>query len=278
MVRSAAGIILDEKGARVAAIGIFDSGIGGLTVLKALRRALPEESFIYLGDTARLPYGTKSSRTIRHYLAQNIRFLRGLGVKAIVVACNSASSVLDSDRWENLPVYGVIVPGAANAAAATRNRRIGVLGTRATVGSGAYVRALAALDSSLHVIQQACPLLVPLVEEGWEGESVTRIILARYLESPLRQEIDTLILGCTHYPVLKPAIQSLVSPEIRLVDSAEAVARGVCDDLERGLFAAADQVPMTQIWTTDLSDAFRSVGERILGSLRVNDWRLADIR
>ncbi len=265
-------------GGSLAAIGIFDSGIGGLTVLKALREAIPEESFLYLGDTARLPYGTKSPRTIRHYLAQNIGFLRELGVKAIVVACNSASSVLDSDRWDGLPIYGVILPGAAKAAAATRNRRVGVLGTRATVESGAYARALRALDPGLAVVQQACPLLVPLVEEGWEAEPVTRTVLARYLAYPLEQKIDTLILGCTHYPVLKPMIQEVAGADIRLVDSARAVAHRVRDDLQRGLFPAADREPSTRIWTTDLSDAFRQVGTRILGPCPVEGWRLADLR
>ena len=261
----------------LASIGIFDSGVGGLTVLKALRQALPSESFVYLGDTARLPYGSKSAETIRRYLAQNMRFLQNLGVKAVVVACNSASTVLAGDVWDALPVYGVIRPGARQACSVTRNRRIGVLGTAATIQSGAYPEALREFDTAVFAVQQPCPLLVPLVEEGWEGDSVTREVLKRYLHNPLSQNVDTLILGCTHYPVLKTLIAEIAGPDVCLVDSAEAVARQLGDDLNTGKVAASDGTGSTQIWTTDTGPSFQAVGRRILEPFRVGEWHSADI-
>ena len=257
-------------------IGIFDSGVGGLTVLKALKLALPEESFVYLGDTARLPYGTKSPETIRLYLEQNIRFLVSCGVKALVVACNSASTVLASDHWDDLPIYGVIGPGA-QAAYAASNGRIGVLGTRATVESNAYVKALHELDPTLEVIQQACPLLVPLVEEGWEQDAVTDEVLRRYLEKPLEAGIDTLILGCTHYPVLKDRIAAIAGENVTLVDSADVIAARVQAGLQCG-FISAGRREGSKIFTTDLNHVFQEVGRRILSPLEVNSWEAADIQ
>ena len=263
----------------MSSIGIFDSGVGGLTVLKALAEALPQESFLYLGDTARLPYGTKSPHTIRCYLTQNIRFLKDPGVKALVVACNSASSILREKLWEGLPVYGVIEPGALAAAKATSNGRIGVLGTRATVESGAYVRALAKLDRNLQVTQQACPLLVPLVEEGWEDEAVTESILLRYLQAPLEAGVDTLILGCTHYPVLAEKVAAIAGPRVVLVDSAQVMAKLIQADLARGKIPAEKPpaLAQTRIWMTDTNHIFREVGQRILGDLPVKSWELADL-
>lgn len=259
------------------AIGIFDSGIGGLTVLRALRAALPHEAFVYLGDTARLPYGSKSPDTIRRYLSQNIHFLQRKKVKALVVACNSASTVLIEDSWDGLPIYGVIKPGARAAAAATRNKKIGILGTRATIGSSAYVRALHALDPSLDVVQQACPLLVPLVEEGWANDQVTLEIIKRYLEAPLAAGVDTLVLGCTHYPVLKDAIASLAGPEVALVDSAQAIAAMLIDDLKCGRITKASQ-SRTDVFTTDSNRAFIEVGRSILAPYKANEWCEADLK
>lgn len=262
--------------ASLSAIGIFDSGIGGLTVLRALKEALPEESFIYLGDTARLPYGSKSPETIRRYLGQNIAFLKRRKIKALVVACNSASTVLAGNDWGNLPIYGVIEPGAKVANQQTRNGRIGILGTRATVTSAAYVEALLALNPHLSITQQACPLLVPLVEEGWQDDDLTRAVLARYLQAPLDAGVDTLILGCTHYPVLKAQIAEMVGPEITLVDSARAIAEILQKDLQAGRISLTTHA-RAQVWTTDANSYFREVGERILAPFTVEEWLSADL-
>lgn len=259
-------------------IGIFDSGIGGLTVLRALRGLLPNESYNYLGDTARLPYGSKSPETIRRYLSQNIDFLEHMGVKALVVACNSASTVLREDHWAGRPIYGTIKPGAARAAASTRNGRIGILGTRATVASSAYVTALKQIDPNLETIQQACPLLVPLVEEGWIDDAVTRSVLERYLTSIQEAEVDTLILGCTHYPTLKPLIRQILGPHIALVDSAEAIADLILADLAAGRIRHANESPKTRVWTTDIGETFQQVGARILDPFAIDEWSLADIQ
>ncbi|MDJ0839447.1 MAG: glutamate racemase [Acidobacteriota bacterium] len=259
-------------------IGIFDSGIGGLTVLCALKKVLPSESFNYLGDTARLPYGSKSPETIRRYLSQNIDFLEHQGVKALVVACNSASTVLREEHWAGRPIYGVIGPGSKKALDMTRNGRIGILGTRATVTSGAYVDALNAMEPEVYAVQQECPLLVPLVEEGWIDDPVTRQVLQRYLEAPLAEGVDTLILGCTHYPVLKPLVRELVGDSVALVDSAEAIAQLILADLSSGRIIHADEPPRTRIWTTDIGKTFRSVGEHILHPFSIDEWNLADLK
>jgi glutamate racemase len=262
----------------LSSIGIFDSGIGGLTVLKALKQALPHESFIYLGDTARLPYGSKSPRTISRYLAQNMAFLASRKVKAAVVACNTASSVLESDHWDDIPIYGVVEPGAQAAVAASKGGRIAVLGTKATVASGAYIDAIEALNADVVAMQQACPLLVPLVEEGWEADDVTRLVLQRYLAAPLAFKADTLILGCTHYPVLKSAIRKLVPDDVQLIDSAVVMAEKISTDLKLGKIKAERvEAPSTQVFTTDTSEGFHDVGERILRPCHVDRWDLADL-
>lgn len=261
----------------LSAIGIFDSGVGGLTVLQALKNALPGESFVYLGDTARLPYGSKSPETIRRYLSQNIGFLEDFGVKALVVACNSASSVLVEDRWDGTPIYGVIQPGARAAVNASRRGCIGVLGTHATVDSGAYVTALQECRPDLQIVQKACPLLVPLVEEGWDDDPVTTSILERYLREPLDAGVDTLILGCTHYPVLKKQIAEIAGPDIFLVDSARVIAQQLKTDLESGKIAAERGAGEINIWTTDAKKIFRDVGARILEPLHIQNWALADL-
>ena len=207
-------------------IGVFDSGVGGLTVVSSLMRRLPEESILYLGDTARLPYGDKSSQTVRRYTRRNIDFLLTRGVKAVVVACNTASALALQDLDYDLPVWGVVEPGAAAAVAATRGR-MGVIATASTIRSGAYARAIRRLDPSIEINSQACPLFVPLVEEGWHDDPISEQIAERYLAPLLETGIDTLVLGCTHYPMLKPVLQRVVGTEIGLVDSAEAVAHEV---------------------------------------------------
>lgn len=246
-------------------IGLFDSGIGGLTVLKSLMTALPEESFVYLGDTARLPYGSKSPATIERYLKQNIRFLTEQNVKAIVVACNSASTVLLGQKHDfPVPVYNVIEPGAATALKASVGKRIGVLGTKATVSAKAYVRSLHALDPHATVFQQACPLLVPLVEEGWEEDPLTNLVIYRYLTPILQANIDTLILGCTHYPALRQGIAKVAGPHVALVDSAEAIASAIRTDIAADRLVGGEKAAPLRIMTTDVSPSFIEVATRLM--------------
>lgn len=207
-------------------LGVFDSGLGGLTVVRALRRRLPSESILYFGDTARVPYGPKSPETIRRFTREITRFLTRQGVKMIVAACNTCSATsLDCVQMEfEGPVLGVIEPGVEAAAAATRNRRIGVIGTQATIHSGAYERFLRERLPDSKVYSTACPLFVPLAEERLENHPATRLIAEDYLKPLLEQDIDTLILGCTHYPLLRGAIQATVGNKVTVVDSAEATA------------------------------------------------------
>jgi len=259
-------------------IGIFDSGIGGLTVLRALRHVLPSESYNYLGDTARLPYGSKSPETISRYLVQNIDFLKHLGVKALVVACNSASTVLEEDQGLGMPIYGVIRPGARRALATTRTGRIGILGTRATVLSGAYPAAIHALDPKAEVFQQACPLLVPLVEEGWIDDPVTRLVAQRYLACLKEARVDVIVLGCTHYPVVKTLIAELLDESVQLVDSAIAISDMIRADLASGRIKHADEPGRTRVWTTDVGETFQRVGKMILDPFTIDEWNLADIK
>jgi glutamate racemase len=207
-------------------IGVFDSGVGGLTVVAALRRFLPHEEILYVGDTARVPYGGKSAETITRYSQEIVDLLLQRGSKLIVVACNTASAlaVPTLKNFYKIPLQGVIEPGAAAAVKATRSRKIGIIGTKATVASNAYHQAIHALDPHLTILSQACPLLVPLIEEGWIEDEITDAILHRYLDSMLSHGIDTLVLGCTHYPLLKKRIATIVGPDITLVDSAENCA------------------------------------------------------
>jgi glutamate racemase len=250
------------------AIGIFDSGIGGLTVLHSLARLLPHERVIYLGDTARGPYGTKSAETVTKYAFENTDFLLDKGIKLLVVACNSASAVaLDALQARYaLPVVGVVEPGARAAVARTRNGKIGVIGTEATIASGAYSRALRALRPDLEVYTRACPLFVPLAEEGWLDNEVARQTTGLYLASLATSGIDTLILGCTHYPLLAGTIAEVLGPEVALVDSAEATAHAVEARLdERGLRACTG-AGGASFFVTDVPERFVRVGQRFLGA------------
>lgn len=259
-------------------IGLFDSGIGGLTVLKSLVSALPQESFLYLGDTARLPYGSKSPATIERYLKQNIRFLIEQNVKAVVVACNSASTVLlDQTSKFEIPVYNVIEPGAETALQHSRQKRIGVLGTKATVGAKAYVRSLHARDSSAVVFQQACPLLVPLVEEGWENDPLTNLVIYRYVTPIVQAGVDTIILGCTHYPALQEGIARVAGPGVTLVDSAQAVANLIRSDLASGKLKASQSAEPLRIMTTDVSPSFAQVAARLMHPITIPNLIAVDI-
>jgi glutamate racemase len=204
-------------------IGVFDSGLGGLTVLRELIRAFPHETFYYLGDTARLPYGTKTPETIKKYVLQNLNFLDQHNCKAFVVACNSASTQVDFLDFNGKPVYSVIDPGVEWACKVTQNKLVGLIATEATVKSEVYQKKIFTLDSQIQVFTKSCGLFVPLVEEGWHEDPVTNIIVFRYLQELKKKQIDTLILGCTHYPILEKSIQNVMGNSVRLVDSGRAL-------------------------------------------------------
>lgn len=258
-------------------IGVFDSGVGGLTVLKSLIASFPNESFIYLGDTARLPYGSKSFETIHQYLIQNTNYLKKMGVKAIIIACNSASSVLKSDAEMGIPIFDVIKPGARQAILISKNKRIGIIGTRATIKARAYVKAIEAYGQ-FSIFQQACPLLVPFVEEGMSDDPITNLIIYRYLAGLLKQEIDTLILGCTHYPALKPAIQKVVGQHITLIDSGEAIVERLSNAFNYGKIEKNKQVQrFIRILVTDASSVFEQVALNLLKPYSIDGIELIDI-
>lgn len=247
-------------------IGIFDSGVGGLTVFAALQKLLPHESLIYLGDTARVPYGTKSPETVIRYSIEDADFLLQKGVKALVVACNTASAHALSALTEhcNVPVIGVVEPGAEEALRASKKKCIGVIGTEGTIVSGAYERTLKKLHTSVQVISRACPLFVPLVEEGWLAGDVTCQVAKKYLLPLLTFGIDTLVLGCTHYPLLSNLIQSVVGNGIRLIDSAEATAKAVSVELQKQNLLGKNFSPTRHLFVTDLPARFTSVAETFL--------------
>ncbi len=254
-------------------IGVFDSGIGGLTVVAALRSLLPAENILYIGDTARVPYGGKSRGTVERYGVEIGGLLLAERAKMIVVACNTASA-LAVPRMQQLfrvPVQGVIAPGATAAVQATQTRRVGVIGTRATITSRAYEHAIRALAPDIAVHGTACPLLVPLIEEGLYEDPITDMVLHRYLEPLLSKGIDTLVLGCTHYPLLRPAIARVAGPCVTLVDSAQNCALAVRDLLqERTLAAPRERLGRLDVALTDSAEGFLREAERALG-LQIGD-------
>ncbi len=261
------------------AIGVFDSGVGGLTVLRALQAALPAEHFLYLGDTARLPYGTKSEHTVARYALQAADELVARDIKCLVVACNTASAAAlpaMRDRYGELPVIGVIEPGARAACQSTHNGHIAVLGTDSTVRGGAYTRAIQAINPRASVLGIACPLFVALAEEGWIEGEVAQAVAARYLQPLLAQALpaaDTLVLGCTHFPVLAPVIAATVGKGVHIVDSAATTAAAVRAELERARLlrpaatspAAASAADALQFLATDGVERFAAIGSRFLG-------------
>jgi len=250
-------------------IGVFDSGLGGLTVVKSIKALLPSESIIYFGDTARVPYGNKSRELIKEYSSEITEFLVKKDSKMVVVACNTVSAMVLSTLKKNnsIPILGVIAPGVAEAISITNNKYIGVIGTIATVNSDAYNTALKALDSNIETISQACPLFVPLAEEGWLEGDVVNMVVAHYL-SPLKEKnIDTLILGCTHYPLLKNAIANQFNKTTVLIDSADAVARAVQKKLsDFDLLNNKDEKGSLFCFVTDIPMHFETVGQQFLGS------------
>jgi glutamate racemase len=249
-------------------VGIFDSGLGGLTVYRQVRKHLPRENIIYLGDTARVPYGSKSTDTIRDFATQITRFLLDQPVKAIVIACNTASSLaLDAVKsLTEYPVINVIDPGVQAALQSTKNRRIAVIGTTATIESQSYPRAVGRKNPSLMTHSAACPLFVPLVEEGWEQHDVTRTIAREYLTPLINLKIDTLILGCTHYPILKPVLSAILPEMITIIDSSEVVAHAVKQSLnDRKLLNPQKTSGFDRFYVTDFPRKFTAISSRFLG-------------
>jgi glutamate racemase len=249
-------------------IGIFDSGVGGLTVLKELIRALPQEDTIYLGDTARVPYGTKSPETVTRYALQVTSFLLERDIKLLVVACNTASAVsLETlESRFSIPIIGVIEPGAKRAAAETRNGKVGVIGTTATIQSSAYAKAIKKINREIEVFTCACPLFVPLAEEGWLDNEVARLTAGIYLQELKDAGVDTLVLGCTHYPLLKGIIAETMGDGVRLVDSAEETARMVAQTLKHeDLLRPPSERGNHHYFVTDVPAGFIRVGNRFLG-------------
>ena len=259
---------------RPPTIGVFDSGFGGLTVLKALLELIPDADYIYFGDTARLPYGSKSVETVARYAVEAAHYLEARGAQLLVIACNTATA-LALDRIiaaARVPVVGVVEPGAAAAAAASGNKRVVVVGTEATVSSHAYHRALE--SRGLDAREKACPLLVPLVEEGWIDHPVTEEVAGIYLDEAFAdgfREADVLLLGCTHYPLLKPLLRRVAPPHVSIVDSAESTARAVASHLQTMLVRASAvheerrARPRLKFFATDSVEKFRRLGERFLG-------------
>jgi glutamate racemase len=255
-------------GSRDAAIGVFDSGIGGLTVAHAIIQQLPAESVVYFGDTARVPYGPKSPDTVRRYSQEIADFLQSQGVKTIVIACNTATAHALTMLREKLPipVIGVVDPGARAAVKATKTNRIGVIGTVGTIKSGAYERAIRALDPDAIITARAAPLLVPLVEEGWNDHPASRLVVEEYLQPFIAADVDTLVLGCTHYPLLKPLLAEVLGGRVQLIDSAAETAAETRRTLEEHDIVSSEGHEATHRFiASDDPLMFLQLGQRFLG-------------
>jgi len=256
--------MLNEK---ERSIGIFDSGIGGLTVLKEIVKEMPYESTIYLGDTARVPYGIRSPETVMRYSFENTRFLSSKNIKLLVIACNTSSSIsLVSIKTSiSIPVIGVIEPGVKAAVRATKNKKIGIIGTEATIQSGSYKKSIEAIDGTVDVFSVPCPLFVSLVEEGWTEGTITSLVAEKYLTEIKDKGIDTLVLGCTHYPLLKKVIANVMGEGVSLIDSAVEVAKEIKVTLERNSVQRENKGGyLREFYVTDSPERFVKVGERFL--------------
>lgn len=253
---------------RTNPIGFFDSGIGGLTVVKAVSQLLPNENIVYFGDTARVPYGSKSNDTVVEYSLQAANFLLRKNIKLLVVACNTASSVAlkDLKRFLTIPVIGMIEPGSKLALSESRNGKIGIIGTNATINNKAYSNEIRKLNPKIKVYEKACPLFVPIAEEGWINHKATELIAKEYLNELKIKKIDSLVLGCTHYPILKDIIQKVVGKGVKLVDSGTPAARLVEEYLNgRGLRNISNQIGKKEFYVSDIPSKFREIAERFLG-------------
>lgn len=249
-------------------IGVFDSGIGGLTVVKRLATTLPDESIIYFGDTARVPYGSKSNSTVIEYSIQNTKFLLQKNIKALVVACNTASSIAipDLKKMFDIPIIGMIEPGSKMALEKSKSKKIGVIGTRATIGNLAYSKEIKKLNGSAKVIEKPCPLFVPLAEEGWIEHQATFEIAEEYLKELRESGIDTLVLGCTHYPILSDVIQKVVGSKVTLIDSGVASSEVIKSELEKlDLLSDSNKPCVQEYYVSDIPSKFKEVAELFLG-------------
>jgi glutamate racemase len=260
--------MLTQKNLHRKSIGVFDSGIGGLTVARALFELLPNENIIYLGDTARLPYGTKSKETVILYSIECLKFLLSKNIKMIVVACNTASSVAVPflQKITKLPVVGVLIPGSKSAAEKTKNNRIGVIGTLGTVKSNAYKKAIKKIKKEVNVYSQPCSLFVQLAEDGWTDNKIAELTAKEYLKDLIKCNIDTLILGCTHYPILKKTISKVIGKKVQLIDSGEETAKEVIKILtENNLLNNQKKKGIHRYFVTDFPNNFKQISERFLG-------------
>lgn len=248
-------------------IGVFDSGVGGLTVVKQVMKVMPNENIVYFGDTARLPYGSKSKEAVTKFSKQNVRFLLTKEVKAIIVACNTASSnsLEELHRTFDVPIFGVVDAGVAEALRTTQNKKIGVIGTAGTVRSGAYENMICRKDDQMKVFSRACPLFVPLAEEGWTDNEVARLAAEKYLAELMEKDIDSLVLGCTHYPLLKRCIGTVVGENVKLVDPAKATAKQVKLFLqEKGILNMEETLGKRLFYLSDYTDMFYSICQKAL--------------
>lgn len=248
-------------------IGIFDSGVGGLTVVKQVMKILPNEDLIYFGDTARVPYGSKSKETVTKFSEQIIRFLKTKDVKAVVIACNTVSSNCYEDltvSFPDLPIIEVVTPGVESCIATTKNKRVGLIGTQGTVSSGAYERRLKQADKDIEVYNKACPLFVPLAEEGWTNNQVAKLTAQIYLQELIDKGIDSIILGCTHYPILKACIGETVGQEVTIVDPAKATAVRLKNYLNAHSMQCSEKQGTHSFYVSDKNSHFNSICKRVL--------------
>lgn len=262
-----------------APIGVFDSGIGGLTVVKHLLSVLPNENIVYFGDTARVPYGSKSNATVIEYSIQDTNFLLHKNVKLVVVACNTASSIAlpELQKKFHVPIIGVIHPGAQMAVNETKSNKVGVIGTRATIGNKAYSKAIKEINKNIQVFEKACPLFVPLAEEGWVKHKATYEIAEEYLKELREKEIDTLVLGCTHYPILAEVIQEVIGANVKLIDSGIATAEVVKTEIHKiDLVSNRSEGGELELFVSDIPTKFREVAELFLGR-KVNGVMKVDL-
>lgn len=255
-------------------IGIFDSGVGGLTVFKSIREYFPNEDIIYFGDTARVPYGPKSKHTVINYSIQNTRFLLQQNIKLLIIACNTSSAVAIPylQKMTNIPVVGVIIPGAEEAISLSKTGRIGIIGTDGTINSNAYKNELLKINNNLEIFSQSCPLFVSLVEEGWLDKDVTNMIIEDYLDVFKNYNIDTLILGCTHYPVLKPAIDKFFSGKVNLVDSSQAIIKHIRPFLDN----SSDVPGKDLFYVSDNESKFIKIADMILDN-KITDLKKVNL-
>lgn len=248
-------------------IGVFDSGLGGLTVLKEINRYLPNEDTIYFGDTARVPYGPRSKETIIKYTFQAINFLKSKNVKAIVIACNTATAraLVEANESYDIPIIGVIEAGARAAAKTTKNKKVGIIGTAGTINSKAYNKAIKSIDKKIQVIGKACPLFVPLVEEGWANKEISSTAAHMYLDSLIERGIDSLVLGCTHYPILKRTIGEAVGSDIKLINPAKETALDLKKKLEdNNLLNTSEKKGNCKYFVSDINEQFSKVAGEFL--------------